>query len=48
MPTLHLGTLQRVKTSTPTRQLEHLKSECRPIATKSRRYSRIDSDFISA
>ena len=37
MPTLHLGTLQSVKTSTPIRLFEHLMSDCRPIATKSRR-----------
>ena len=48
MPTLRLGTLQFVKTSIPIRLFEHLKSDCRPIATKARRYSRMDSDFISA
>ena len=48
MPTLHLGTLQSVKTFTPIRLFEHLKSDCRPTATKSRKYSRMDSDCISA
>ena len=47
LPTLHLGALDAVKTSTPVRLFQHLKSECRPIASKSRRYSRSDSVFIS-
>ena len=47
MPTLHLSALQSVKNFTPVRLFEHLKSCCRPIATKSRRYSKTDSDFIS-
>ena len=48
MPTLHLGVLQTVKTSTPVHLFERLKVDCRPIATKSRRYSRADAQFISA
>ena len=47
LPTLRLGALDAVKTSTPVRLFQHLKSECRPIASKSRRYSRSDSVFIS-
>ena len=47
LPTLHLGALDAVKTSTPVRLFQHLKSECPPIASKSRRYSRSDSVFIS-
>ena len=47
LPTLRLGALGAVKTSTPVRLFQHLKSECRPIASKSRRYSRSDSVFIS-
>ena len=47
LPTLHLGALQTVKSSTPVLLFEHLKADCRPIATKSRRYSRPDSEFIS-
>ena len=40
MPTLHLSALHSVKTSTLVRLCEHLKSGSKPIATKSRRYSR--------
>ena len=47
MPTLYVGALQTVKTSTPVRLFEHLKADCRPIATKCRSFSRPDSDFIS-
>ena len=47
MPTLYVGALQTVKTSTPVRFFEHLKADRWPIATKSRGYSRPDSDFIS-
>ena len=47
LPTLHLGALQAVKTRTPVHLFEHLRADCRPIATKSRRYSRFDSEFIS-
>ena len=47
MPTLHLGALQAVKTRTPVHLFKHLRADCRPIATKSRRYSRFDTEFIS-
>ena len=47
LPTLHLGGLEAVKMSTPIRLFQHLKSECRPIASKSRQYSHSDSVFIS-
>ena len=47
LPTLHLGALQAVKTRTPVHLFEHLRADCRPIATKSRRYSPFDSEFIS-
>ena len=47
LPTFHLGALQAVKTPTTVRLFEHLKADCRHIATKSRRYSRFDSEFIS-
>ena len=48
MPTLHIGALNTVKTSTPIRLFQHLKTDCKPIATKSRRYSHADSEFISS
>ena len=48
MPTLHIGALNTVKTSTPIRLFQHLKTDCKPIATKSRRYSHAGSEFISS
>ena len=45
--TLHLGALQAVKTRTSVHLFEYLRADCRPIATKSRRFSRFDSEFIS-
>ena len=48
IPTLHIGALNTVKTSTPIRLFQHLKTDCKPIATKSRRYSHADSEFISS
>ena len=32
----------------PIRLFRHLKTDCKPIATKSRRYSHADSQFISS
>ena len=48
MPTLHIGALNTVKTSALIRFFQHLKTDCKPIATKSRRYSHADSEFISS
>ena len=47
-PTLTLGILQPIKTSTPVKLFEHLQNNCVPVATKERRYSMHDKKFISA
>ena len=47
-PTLQLGALEAVKTSTPVKLFQYLHNDCRPIATKERRYSWQDKSFISS
>ena len=46
-PTLQLGALEAVKTSTPVKLFHHLHDDCQPIATKKRCYSWQDKLFIS-
>ena len=48
IPTLHLGALQAIKTSTPVKLFEHLRENTQPIATKPRRYSQANTEFISS
>ena len=48
IPTLHLGALQAIKTSTPIKLLEHLRENTQLVATKPRRYSQTDTEFISS
>ena len=48
IPTLHLGPLQAIKTSTPVKLFEHLRENTQPVATKPRRYSQADTEFISS
>ena len=48
IPTLHLGALQAIKTSTPVKLFEHLRENTQPVATKPRRYSQADTEFISS
>ena len=48
MPTLDIGALNTVKTSMSIRPFQHLKTDCKPIATRSRRYSHFNSKFISS
>ena len=38
-PTLHLSALKPIRTFTPVKLFEYLRSSCLPIATKERRYS---------
>ena len=47
-PDLHLGVLRTVTTTTPVSLFKHLSSNCKPIATKARRYSNADQKFISS
>ena len=47
-PTLQLGALEAVKPSTPVKLFQYLYNDCRPIATKERRYSWQDKSFISS
>ena len=47
-PTLQLGAVEAVKTSTPAKLFQYLHNDCRPIATKERRYSWQDKSFISS
>ena len=48
IPTLHLGALQAIKTSTPVKLFEHLRENTQPVVTKPRRYSQGDTEFISS
>ena len=48
IPTLHLGALQAIKTSTSVKLFEHLRENTQPVATKPRRYSQADTEFISS
>ena len=48
IPTLHLGALQAIKTSTPVKLFKHLRENKQPVATKPRRYSQADTEFISS
>ena len=43
-----IGALEAVKTSTPVKLFQYLHNDCRPIATKERRYSWKDKFFISS
>ena len=45
---MHLGVLQAIKTSTPVKLFEHLRENTQPVATKPRRYSQADTEFISS
>ena len=47
-PTLQLVGLEAVKASTPVKLFQYLYNDCRPIATKARRYSWQDKSFISS
>ena len=47
-PSLQLGALEAVKTSTPVKLFQYLYNDCRLIATKERRYSWQDNSFISS
>ena len=47
IPTLHQGALQAIKTSTFVKLFEHLRENTQPVATKPRRYSQADAEFIS-
>ena len=47
-PTLQLGALEAVKTSTLVKLFQYLHNDCQPIATKERRYSGQDKSFISS
>ena len=47
MPTLNISALSKVKTSTPIRLFQYLKTDCKPIATKSRRHSQAVSELTS-
>ena len=48
IPTLPFGTLQAMKTSIPVNLFEHLRENTQPVATKFRRYSQADTEFISS
>ena len=48
IPTLHLGALQAIKISTPVKLFEHLRENTQSVATKPRRYSQADTEFISS
>ena len=48
IPTLHLGALQANKTSTPVKLFEHVRENTHPVATKPKRYSQFDTEFISS
>ena len=47
IPTLHLRALQAIKTSIPIKLFEHFKENTQPVATKPRRYSQANTEFIS-
>ena len=47
-PTLQLGALQAIKTSSPVKLFEHLRENTQSVATKSRRHSQADTEFISS
>ena len=47
-PTLQLGSLEAVKTSTPVKLFQYLHNDCQLIAIKERRYSWQDKSFISS
>ena len=47
LPTLHLVALQLVKSATPVHFFKHLKTDSKPIATKSKKNSRSDSEYLS-
>ena len=47
IPTLHLGALEAIKTSTRVKLFEHLSENTQPVATKPRRYCQADTEFIS-
>ena len=48
IPTLHLGALQAIKTSTPVKLFKNLRESTQPVATKPRRCSQADTEFISS
>ena len=48
VPRMHQGALQAIKTSTPVKLIEHRRENTQPIATKPRRYSQADTEFISS
>ena len=45
-PSLFVGALKTLKTIKPPVLFEHLSTDCRPIVTKSRRFSEVDKRFI--
>ena len=47
IPTLHLRALQAIKTSTSVKLFEHIRENTQMVATKPRRYSQVDTEFIS-
>ena len=44
-PPLVIGSLSTLNVSTP-KLFEHLSKDCKPIATKSRKYNQADQEFI--
>ena len=48
IPTLHLGALQAIKTSTFVKLFKRLRENTQPVAIRPRRYSQADTEFISS